>query len=818
MGLCVRNILASGFFSNIQLFSPLDIFSFIKKFREFPHMVLSERALVTMQTPFMDSYVKLLIVTCHKRGAHAMGGMSAFIPIKEDEVRNRAVLDKVRQDKLYEVQNGHDGTWVAHPGLIPVAKEVFDNHMKGPNQIHVIPEAGKKIKVEDLIRVSEKPRVSEAGLINNISAAAQYIEAWLNGVGAVAINNLMEDAATAEISRAQLWSWIHHQVKLDDGRVITKQLVDALIQSEIEKLRSNLRENWGNRQFPAAFDLLRRLVFSSDFSDFLTLDAYGRILDTSAAAPGSTVRSTDADRDREAAEIHQWWSSPRFQYTKRPYGPEEVMRLRGSLKYDFASNQLARKLYWMLREFQETKQTSLTFGCLDTVQVAQMAKYLTSVYVSGWQSSSTAATTNEPGPDFADYPYNTVPNKVDQLFKAQMFHDRKQRNERANMSPEEIAKLPEPVDFLRPIIADGDTGHGGLSATMKLIKEFVAAGAAGVHIEDQRAGAKKCGHMAGKVLVSTQEHIDRLCAARLQCDILGVETVLVARTDAEAANMIDSNIDPRDQPFIEGTTKRELPALNEILRRTDAAKSDAVSSQWEKSACLCTYFEAILTYLQSSNQSAASEWAQKAEMLSWADARTLAQKLGAGDVFWCAEKPRTREGFYRLKAGVKTGIARAIAFAPYADVLWLETKKPDLKDATEFSRALRSAHPHAMMAYNLSPSFNWSAHGMSDPEIRDFVDRLANLGYIWQFITLAGFHADGLAIDVFAREFAQRKMLAYVELIQRPEGKEKVETLKHQHWSGAYLMDNQLVTATGGLVSTLSMGAGVTESQFKSKL
>lgn len=751
-----------------------------------------------------------------------MGGMSAFIPVKDDDAKNRAVLEKVRQDKLYEVQNGHDGTWVAHPGLIPVAKEVFDQFMKGPNQVHRVPEAGSKITARDLVSVPSDLRVTEVGVIGNISAALQYIEAWLNGLGAVAIHGLMEDAATAEISRAQLWSWIRHKVKLSDGRVVTSELVESLIQSELEKLRQTLQQSWDKRQFGVAADLFRRLVFSHDyFSDFLTLDAYPRIVAPAALSGGSHIASVDADVQAEAAALHQWWASPRFQYTKRPYGPEEVVRLRGSLTHDFASNQLAKKLYWMLREFQQTQQTSLTFGCLDPVQVAQMAKYLTSVYVSGWQSSSTASTTNEPGPDFADYPYNTVPNKVDQLFKAQLFHDRKQRNERAALSASQRAKLPSPTDYLRPIIADGDTGHGGLSATMKLVKEFVAAGAAGVHIEDQRAGAKKCGHMAGKVLVSTQEHIDRLCAARLQCDILGVETVLVARTDAEAANLIDSNIDPRDQAFIEGTTNAEIPSLNEALRAADPSRSDEVSAGWENAAHPCTYFEAVLAFLKSvkKDSTAVATWTQKAEYLGWGPARALAQSLGAGDLFWSAEKPRTREGFYRLRPGVKTGIQRALAFAPFADVLWLETKKPELSEAKEFKQGVHAVYPWAMLAYNLSPSFNWSAHGMTDTQIRDFVDELAALGYVWQFITLAGFHANGLAADVFAREFAKKKMLAYVELIQRPEATERVETLKHQQWSGAYLMDHQLVTATGGLASTLSMGSGVTESQFtKAKL
>merc|ERR1711904_119827 len=216
--------------------------------------------------------------------------------------------------------------------------------------------------------------------------------------------------------------------------------------------------------------------------------------------------------------------------------------------------------------------------------VAQMAKYLTSVYISGWQCSSTASTSNEPGPDVADYPYDTVPNKCDQLFKAQLFHDRKQWEERRNMTPEQRAKTPA-VDFLNPIIADADTGHGGITATMKLCKMFIENGAAGIHIEDQKPGTKKCGHMGGKALVSTAEHKQRLIACRLQADILNSPLVVVARTDAEAATMIDSNMDPEDHGFITGATIPGVESLNEAMRK-------GTDKDWEKRAGVMTYPQA----------------------------------------------------------------------------------------------------------------------------------------------------------------------------------------------------------------------------------
>merc|ERR1719218_423833 len=277
--------------------------------------------------------------------------------------------------------------------------------------------------------------------------------------------------------------------------------------------------------------------------------------------------------------------SERFKYTTPPYSAEDVVRLQGTLPLHFTGAVQSDKLYKMMREHQANGTCSHTFGALDPVQVVQMAKYLTSVYVSGWQSSSTASTSNEPGPDVADYPYDTVPNKVEQLFKAQLFHDRKQFEERRGMTPEQRAKTPA-VDFLNPIIADADTGHGGITATMKLCKMFIENGAAGIHIEDQKPGTKKCGHMGGKVLVSTAEHTQRLIALRLQADVLNTPLVIVARTDAEAATMIDSNIDPIDHPHIKGATVKGVESLAEAIRN----KTD---KDWEDRSGCMTYPDAV---------------------------------------------------------------------------------------------------------------------------------------------------------------------------------------------------------------------------------
>ncbi len=254
------------------------IFSFIKKLGHMPQFVLPDRAQVTMDKAFLKAYVDLLIQTCHRRGAHAMGGMAAQIPIKNDTVANEAALEKVRADKQREVKAGHDGTWVAHPGLVPIAKEIFDSGMTTPNQLQVMRE-DVRIGARDLLAVHEG-NITEKGLRHNIDVGIQYLEAWLGGLGCVPIYNLMEDAATAEICRAQVWQWLRHGVKLDDGRTVTEALVRATIAEQLETMRTKMGAGRFDRgHFKEAAEIFEPLILSRDFVEFLTLPAYERLAD-----------------------------------------------------------------------------------------------------------------------------------------------------------------------------------------------------------------------------------------------------------------------------------------------------------------------------------------------------------------------------------------------------------------------------------------------------------------------------------------------------------------------------------------------------------
>ncbi|UKZ81510.1 hypothetical protein TrVFT333_009282 [Trichoderma virens FT-333] len=534
-------------------------------------------------------------------------------------------------------------------------------------------------------------------------------------------------------------------------------------------------------------------------------------------------QAEDALYEAQVKEIEEWWASPRYAGIRRPYSAADVASKRGSQFIKYPSSVMATKLFNLIREREAKGEPIHTMGAIDPVQMTQQAPHQEVLYISGWACSSVLTSTNEVSPDFGDYPYNTVPNQVQRLAKAQSMHDRKQWDTRRKMTAEERAKTPY-TDYLRPIIADGDTGHGGLSAVLKLAKLFAENGAAAVHFEDQLHGGKKCGHLAGKVLVPTGEHINRLNAARFQWDVMGSENLVIARTDSESGRLISSAIDVRDHEFILGIADPAIEPLAETLQAMEAkgatgAEIDAFEAKWVKSSRLVTFDEAAVEHMQKEGVAQAkideylSATASDRDM-GISRRRALASQYTNTPVYFNWDVPRTREGYYHFRAGMEAATKRALEFAPYADLLWVETGDPNVEVAAKLGRTVRAANPGKSLVYNLSPSFNWMAHGFTDEKLKSFIWDIAKEGFTLQLISLAGLHSTATITNELAKKFKTDGMKAYVEIVQRREKELGCDVLTHQKWSGASYIDGILGAIQSGSSSSKSMGEGNTEGQF----
>ena len=422
-------------------------------------------------------------------------------------------------------------------------------------------------------------------------------------------------------------------------------------------------------------------------------------------------------REQQIAQLKKDWSeNPRWKGVRRPYAAEDVVRLRGSLQIEHT---LARRGAEKLWQLVNTEPFVNALGALTGNQAMQQVKAgLKAIYLSGWQVAGDANDAFQMYPDQSLYPVSSVPSVVRKINNALMRADQIQTMEGKGN-----------IDFFAPIVADAEAGFGGVLNAHELMKHMIEAGAAGVHFEDQLAAAKKCGHMGGKVLVPTQEAVQKLVAARLAADLMGVPTVLFARTDAEAANLITSDHDENDKPFLTGE--------------------------------------------------------------------------------------RTSEGFYRTRNGLAQAISRGLAYAPYVDLVWCETGKPDLKFARDFAEAIHAVYPDKLLSYDCSPSFNWKKN-LDDATIAKFQRELGAMGYKFQFITLAGFHALNHSMFELAHGYARDNMTAYVKLQEAEFAAEArgYTATKHQREVGTGYFDEITQVVQGGQSSVTALTGSTEEEQF----
>jgi isocitrate lyase len=572
-----------------------------------------------------------------------------------------------------------------------------------------------------------------------------------------------------------------------------------------------------------------------------------------------------------------WMESERFAETTRLYTPRQVVEQRGTVLTDYpVARNAAERFYTRLRELFAHRRSITTFGPYSPGQAVAMKRAgIEAIYLGGWATSARGSAAEDPGPDLASYPLSQVPDEAAGLVRALLTADRNQRFARSRMTEANREATPQ-IDFQPLIIADADTGHGGDAHVRNLIRRFVEVGVPGYHIEDQKPGAKKCGHQGGKVLVAQDEQIKRLNAARFQLDVMGVPGIIVARTDAEAANLLDGPGDERDQPFILGVTNREVPAykaaylaamrrlqqagVTEINGHLLYAISDdeyAAADAWlERVGVMAAIVEAAQAHMadggpspedtldtvadrfleawqaeagqQTLGQTVAevmafradegiqlemtvAEWLAFAASASVYSVRATARRMGL-HITWDPDRARTPEGYYQIQGGVPYAIAKSLAAAPYADLLWMETKTADLSEAREFAEAIHAAFPNKMLAYNLSPSFSWDTTGMTDDEMRRFPEELGKLGFVFNFITYGGHQIDGLAAEEFTTALREDGMLALARL-QRKFRLLESPYRTPQTLVGGPRADAALMAASGQTATTKATGEGSTQVQ-----
>ncbi|MGH7901521.1 MAG: isocitrate lyase/phosphoenolpyruvate mutase family protein, partial [Thermodesulfobacteriota bacterium] len=775
------------------------------------------------------------------------------------------------------------------------------------------------------------------GARNLLSVGLQYGNAFGQGFQAAALKPadffdnddvlyLMEDMATGEIRLSILWEWLCKRAKLTEndpetglksGDVFTVEVFKRLLREEYEKLLrardKDVHDDSKETTLPIAREIVETYVLDDIkapwYIDLLNINLNNHDLQiarrrisqymeafkkdgaritenldfvpltkSEIAIQPEIIKEDEAYKfENEVDEMRQWFSLPRFKGITRLYSARQVAQQRGTIEVEYPiARDAAEAFYDRLRDLFAKKEQITTFGPYSPGQAVAIKRMgIEGIYLGGWATSAKGSITEDPGPDQASYPLSQVPDEAATIVRALLTADRNQKYARFKMTDKERKATPK-IDYRPFIIADADTGHGGDAHVRNLIRRFVEVGVTGYHIEDQKPGTKKCGHQGGKVLVPVDEQIKRLNAARFQLDVMKVPGIIVARTDAEGANLLDGRGDERDHPFILGATNTNLPGYKDcylgVLKRFYArgvkdvnghllykisereyeaafewfkkvglvsfmdeniqalieGKEKSITKPldnvvtrfveiWEVESKLKTFGEAVADLMKFQIEEGrkldltVDEWLRVSKRVSLHEAWEKARSMGI-EATWDCELSRTPEGYYQVKGGIEYAIAKSLAVAPFADILWMETNTANLDEAKQFAHAIHAVYPDKMLAYNLSPSFNWDTTGMSEDEMRDFPKELGKLGFVFDFITYGGHQIDGLAAEEFATALQQDGMLALARL-QRKFRLLNSPYRTPQTLVGGPRVDAALVASSGRTATTKAMGKGSTQVQ-----
>ncbi len=884
---------------------------------------------ITMTYGYMRNYedrVRRAVNTPDVNGRCALwqGGMEPNIPVGSQEGVTQSMRKAVAGAER-EQREGASGKWVAHWKMVHIVRPVWeqvgqDNQLgrEFPRLTYTVNDAKGLMLLEDAPRTIPGAR-------DLLSVGLQYGNAFGQGFQAAALKPadffgnddilyLMEDAATGEIRLSILWEWVHKKALLteDDaetgvkaGDAFSEQLFRRLLAEEYDKLLDadgrDVHTNSKTTTLPIAREIVKTYVLDETktpwYIDLLNINLNNADLSTAQDRIKRYMNNLKEDGtritenldtadvclneveafDQELEDTARWMQGPRFTGTTRLFGARQVVEQRGTIPLDYSIARLAAEgMYARLRELFSEKRSITTFGPYSPGQAVVMKRVgIEGIYLGGWATSAKGSINEDPGADLASYPLSQVPDEAAPIVRALLTADKNQQFARSRMTDEERAATPK-IDYRPFIVADADTGHGGDAHVRNLVRRFVEAGVPGYHIEDQKPGCKKCGHQGGKVLVPVDDQIKRLNSARFQLDVMKVPGLIVARTDAEAATLLDGICDERDQPFVLGVTHPDIPSWRviylSILKRfhemgvteingyqlysiSDSAFDEAFAwlqrkdifstmqtvldkyqgvknlpieailkqvidqfvEVWQSEAGLKTFGQAVadaMVFHQDEGQQfeiTVDEWLAWSRGVGFEEARQKARSIGL-NVTWDCERARTPEGYYPIQGGIEYAIAKSLAVAPFSDIIWMETKTANLEYAKRFADAIHAKFPQQMLAYNLSPSFNWDTTGMTDDQMREFPAELGKLGYVFNFITYGGHQVDGIASEEFATALQQDGMLSLARL-QRKLRLVESPYKTPQTLVGGPRLDGALAASSGRTATTAAMGKGSTQVQ-----